>query len=71
MSKKKKIILIIVILLVMMTVIGVSYAYWLLTFSSHNPSKLVTSCLSLSLTDEKNDINLAKAYPISDAEGKN
>ena len=70
MSKKKKIILIIVILLVMMTVIGVSYAYWLLTFSSHNPSKLVTSCLNLSLTNEKNDINLAKAYPISDAEGK-
>ena len=70
MSKKKKIILIIVILLVMMTVIGVSYAYWLLTFSSHNPSKLVTSCLNLSLTNEKNDINLTKAYPISDAEGK-
>ena len=70
MSKKKKIILIMVILLVMMTVIGVSYAYWLLTFSSHNPSKLVTSCLSLSLTNEKNDINLTKAYPISDAEGK-
>ena len=70
MNKKKKIILIIVILLVMMTVIGVSYAYWLLTFSSHNPSKLVTSCLSLSLTNEKNDINLTKAYPISDVEGK-
>ena len=70
MNKKKKIILIIVILLVMMTVIGVSYAYWLLTFSSHNPSKLVTSCLNLSLTNEKNDINLTKAYPISDAEGK-
>ena len=70
MNKKKKIILIIVILLVMMTVIGVSYAYWLLTFSSHNPSKLVTSCLNLSLTNEKNYINLTKAYPISDAEGK-
>ena len=70
MNKKKKIILIIVILLVMMTVIGVSYAYWLLTFSSHNPSKLVTSCLNLSLTNEKNDINLTKAYPISDTEGK-
>ena len=54
----------------MMTVIGVSYAYWLLTFSSHNPSKLVTSCLNLSLTNEKNNINLTKAYPISDAEGK-
>ena len=54
----------------MMTVIGVSYAYWLLTFSSHNPSKITTSCLSLSLTNEKNDINLTKAYPISDAEGK-
>ena len=53
-----------------MTVIGVSYAYWLLTFSSHNPSKLVTSCLNLSLTNEKNDINLTKAYPISYSEWK-
>ena len=26
--------------------------------------------MSLSLTNEKNDINLTKAYPISDAEGK-
>ncbi len=71
MHKKTKIILIIIILLIMMSLaIGVSYAYWLLTFSSHNPSKLVTSCLSLSLTNEKNDINLTKAYPISDEEGK-
>ena len=70
MNKKKKIILIMVILLVMMTVIGISYAYWVLTFSSTNPNKVATSCLSLSLTNEKNDINLAKAYPISDEEGK-
>ena len=70
MNKKKKIILAIVILLVTITVIGVSYAYWILSFSSVNPNKVATSCLSLSLTNEKNDINLTKAYPISDAEGK-
>ena len=70
MNKKKKIILTIVILLVTITVIGVSYAYWILSFSSVNPNKVATSCLSLSLTNEKNDINLTKAYPISDAEGK-
>ena len=70
MNKKKKIVLTIVILLVTITVIGVSYAYWILSFSSVNPDKVATSCLSLSLTNEKNDINLTKAYPISDAEGK-
>uniref|UniRef100_UPI004025A8EA hypothetical protein n=1 Tax=Candidatus Ventrenecus sp. TaxID=3085654 RepID=UPI004025A8EA len=70
MNKKKKIVLTIVILLVTITVIGVSYAYWILSFSSVNPNKVATSCLSLSLTNEKNDINLPKAYPISDAEGK-
>ena len=70
MNKKKQIILTIVILLVTITVIGVSYAYWILSFSSVNPNKVATSCLSLSLTNEKNDINLPKAYPISDAEGK-
>ena len=70
MNKKKKIILTIVVLLVTITVIGVSYAYWILSFSSVNPNKVATSCLSLSLTNEKNDINLTKVYPISDAEGK-
>ncbi len=70
MNKKKKIILTIVVLLVTITIIGVSYAYWILSFSSVNPNKVATSCLSLSLTNEKNDINLTKAYPISDVEGK-
>lgn len=53
MNKKKKIVLTIVILLVTITVIGVSYAYWILSFSSVNPNKVATSCLSLSLTNEK------------------
>ena len=70
MDKKKKIVLSIVILLVVMAVIGISYAYWVLTFSSTNPNKVATSCLSLSLTNEKNDINLTDAYPILNEEGK-
>lgn len=43
MDKKKKLVLSIVILLVVMAVIGISYAYWILTFSSTNPNKLTTS----------------------------
>ena len=70
MNKKKKIILFLGIGLLIVCGIGISYAYWVLTFSQNNPNKLVTSCLSLSLTNEKNDINLEKAYPISDEEGK-
>ncbi len=70
MSKKKKIVLITGVILFILSIVGISYAYWVLTFSQNNPNKLVTSCLSLSLTNEKNDINLEKAYPISDEEGK-
>ena len=70
MIKKKKIGIGIIIVIVIASIISISYAYWFLSFSSTNSNKLATSCLSLSLTSEKNDINLDKAYPILDEEGK-
>ncbi len=53
MNKKEKIVLLLGIGLLIVCVIGISYAYLFLTFSQNNPNKLVTSCLSLSLTNEK------------------
>ena len=50
-------------------IVGVSYAYWLFTRNQTTMNKLLVGCLTLSLSDEQNDINLQKTYPISDEEG--
>ena len=67
---KKKILIIMGILLVLLGTIGISYAYWILTYTQTGVNKVAASCFSLSLTNEKNNINLTNAYPILDEEGK-
>jgi len=67
---KKKYLIILGAIGVVLAVIGVSYAAWLLTYQQTGINKVATSCFSLSLTNEKNDINLTDAYPILDEEGK-
>ena len=67
---KKKVLIITVILIVLLGTIGISYAYWILTYTQAGLNKVATSCFSLSLLNEKNNINLANAYPILDEEGK-
>ena len=69
MNKKKKIVLLILIVL-LIGVIGISYAYWYLNLSQTGVNRLVGSCFSMSLTNEKNDIHLTNAYPITNEEGK-
>jgi len=68
--KKKNLLITLSIIGVIVAVIGVSYAAWLLTYQQTGVNKVATSCFSLSLTNEKNDINLTDAYPILDEEGK-
>ena len=67
---KKTVLIITVILIVLLGTIGISYAYWILTYTQTGVNKVATSCFSLSLSNEKNNINLANAYPILDEEGK-
>ena len=67
--KRKKVLMIIGIFIVVCVIIGVSYAYWLFTRNQTTMNKLLVGCLTLSLSDEQNDINLQKTYPISDEEG--
>ena len=70
-KKHNKFILIFLgILLVLSVLIGVSYAYYMVTASQTNKNRLASSCISISLTNEKNDITLNNAYPITDSEGK-
>ena len=67
---KKKIFIIMGILIVLLGTIGISYAYWILTYTQTGVNKVAASCFSLSLTNEKNNINLSNAYPILDEDGK-
>ena len=70
-KKNNKFILIFLgILLTLSVLIGISYAYYMVTASQTNKNRLASSCISVSLTNEKNDITLNNAYPITDSEGK-
>ena len=50
--------------------LGVSFAYWIITLSQTGVNEIASSCFSITLTNEQNAINLQKAYPILDEEGK-
>ena len=54
----------------MILLIGVSYAYWRLVIYQTGENEVASSCFSITLTNEQNAINLQKAYPILDEEGK-
>ena len=69
MEQKKKYMLIGVIGTLIL-LIGVSYAYWRLTLTQTGTNQIASSCFSITLTNEQNAINLQKAYPILDEEGK-
>lgn len=58
------------ILGLLVVALGVSYAYWRLTLTQTGTNKIASSCLELTLSKEGDAINLEKAYPITDEEGK-
>ena len=70
MNRKKIIIILPAIFLLIIFAITFSYAYWKLTYQATSVNKIVSSCFSMELTNEKNNIILDSAYPISDEKGK-
>ena len=66
--KNKKVRLFLV-LAVCIVLIGGTYAYWRLTVTQTGVNEIASSCFDITLANEQNDINLQKAYPISDEEG--
>ena len=68
--KKKKLIIILGVIMIIFTAIGISYAYYIKSYSQENSNIAKTKCLNLSITNEKNDIKLDEQYPIPDSEGK-
>ena len=69
MQRKSKLSLIILGLFIILASIGLSYAYWRLTFISDKANKGTSGCFNIELAEEKDEINLTNAYPITDAEG--
>ena len=69
MKKKSKFSLIIICLVITLVSIGLSYAYWRFAFISDNANKGTSGCFNIELAEEKDEINLTNAYPITDAEG--
>ena len=68
--KKKKLLIILGIIMIIFMAIGISYSYYIKSYSQENSNIAKTKCLNLSITNEKNDIKLDEQYPIPDSEGK-
>ena len=69
MKNKKTVITITSIVAVLLVIIGVTYAYWLVTKTQTNQNIISSGCLDISLTGEKNDIELQDQFPLSDEDG--
>ncbi len=67
-KENKKAILILIIFLITLCV-GISYAYWQISFKQIVENKVATSCLSIEILEESDGIKLEKAYPITNDEG--
>ena len=69
MRKAKRVYLVIGIIVVIGLVVGLSYAYWQLSFNQVDPNKAITNCLEIELVEESPEITIEDAYPITDEEG--
>ena len=68
--KNKKVLIIMISVVLILSIVGLSYALWYFNVNQTGINKIAGSCFNLSLTNEKNDINLTEAYPILNEEGK-
>ena len=69
--KKKNILFISVsLVLILLLGIGVSYSMWNITTSQDTTNTVYTKCFDVSITNQKNSIDLENTYPISDEKGK-
>ena len=70
---KKNIIFIVISLLILISLgIGLSYSMWNMSVSQETNNVIATTneCFDIELTNQKNNINLENAYPISNERGK-
>ena len=69
-NKTNKVLIILGILIGILSLLGISYAIWVLNLNQTNFNIVNSSCLKLNLINEKNDINIENAYPLLNEEGK-
>ncbi len=58
------------IMILLTLTIGTSYSYYTIDGKQENENSVVTSCFKIDFGSESGTINLADAYPISDAKGE-
>lgn len=68
---KKKIVALSIISITIITVIaiGITYALYIKKIETEKVSEISTGCFDINLTEEKNQIKLENAYPLTDEEG--
>ncbi len=70
MNKKRVVFSCVLTFSLCLLITGFTYAYWRLTYTQTGINKVISSCFSMELANEKNSITLDNAYPISDEKGK-
>ena len=68
-NNKNKIVLFLGIFALILISIGFSYAYWRFTKMQEKTNTATSGCFNIELTDQKDEINLTNAYPITDEQG--
>ncbi len=69
-KKKKNLFITLGVIGALLLVVGITYAYWILTKQQTGENVVNTACLSMDIESESDDISLDKAYPILDSEGR-
>ncbi len=68
MKNKKTMIAIVSVIAVILVLIGVTYAYWLVTKEQQGENVISSACLDIEMSGQK-DINLPSQYPLADEDG--
>ncbi len=70
MERRKTSLFIIGLCAFILSVIGVTYAFWMLRLAQTDENNIASSCFEVTLTNEGAAIHLDKAYPILDSDGE-
>ena len=69
-KKKKYLFITLGVIGTVLLIVGITYAYWILTRQQEGTNVVNTACLSVDIESESDDITLDKTYPILDSEGR-
>jgi len=68
-KNKKVTIAIISVIALVLVIIGITYAYWLVTETQERENIITTGCLDITLNGEANEIKLQNQFPMTDEDG--